>query len=99
MLAALPDATASSEAMPQAGPEGVKKPDVAELRAKRRARARLYARRLALARERAARLAQTQQATTNSSFFGSNFRTTQNVANPQNATPNATPFNPPRGAP
>ena len=98
-LAALPDATASSEAMPQAGPEGVKKPDAVELRAIRRARARLYARRLALARARAARLAQMQQATTNSPFYGSNFSTTQNATNPQNATPNATPFNPLRGAP
>jgi hypothetical protein len=101
ILAALPDATASSEAMPQpqAGSEGVKKPDAAELRARRRARARLHARRLALARARAARLAQAQQATTNSPFYGSNFPITQNATNPQNATPNATPFNPPRGAP
>jgi hypothetical protein len=96
-LAALPDASTSSvEGGQQTQQQIVKKPDAAELRARRRARARLRARRLALARERAARLAQQQQAAANSAFYGSNFSTTQNATN---STPNATPFNPPRGAP
>jgi hypothetical protein len=99
-LAALPDATTtSSEGRPQAGSEGAKTLDAAELRAKRRARARLRARRLALAQARAARLAQTQQATANPSFYGSNFSTTQNATNAANSTANVTPFGPPRGAP
>jgi hypothetical protein len=99
-LAALPDTTTtSSESRPQPGAESATKPDPADLRARRRARARLHARRLALARARAARLAQTQQMTTNPTFYGSSFPIPQNAINPANATLNATLFGPPRGAP
>jgi hypothetical protein len=97
-LAALPDAlTSTTEAPPKAGQQSTKKPDAAELRAKRRARARLRARRLALARARAARLAQIQQATTNSPFYSAGFPMSASTAT--NATPNATPYGPPRAAP
>jgi hypothetical protein len=97
-LAALPDAlTSTTETTPSAGQQSTKKPDAAELRAKRRARARLRARRLALARARAARLAQIQQATTNSPFYSAGFPMSASTAT--NATPNATPFGPPRAAP
>ena len=97
-LAARQDATtASNEPKQQARPQSARQSDAAELRAKRRARARLRARRLALARARAARLAQTQQTTTNSSYYNSNFTTTGSSA--ANSTPNATPFGAPRAAP